>query len=213
MITVRSFTFNPFEENTFILSDETGEALIIDPGCYDEHEKKILSAHIEENKLKPVGLLNTHAHIDHMLGNNFVSGRYGLSLEMHAADVDLLHSAPVYGEVWGIHPEPSPAPSKLLKEGDRVKFGHSELSVLFTPGHSQGSISFYSEADGFAIVGDVLFNGSIGRTDLPGGNYEELLRSIREKLLPLGDTVKIYSGHGPSTTIGFEKKHNPFLQD
>ena len=132
---------------------------------------------------------------------------------MHAEDVELLLAAPVYGQVWGIHAEPSPSPSKLLKPGEYIKFGKSELHILFTPGHSKGSISFYSKDDKFAIVGDVLFNGSIGRTDLPGGNHPELIKSIREKLLVLGDDVRIYCGHGPDTTIGFEKKHNPFLQD
>ncbi len=213
MIKVESFAFNPFEENTYILSDETGEAVIIDPGCYDPDEKNILAAYIEKNKLKPVRLLLTHAHIDHILGNNFVSSRYKLEIEMHASDVDLLLSAPMYGQVWGIQAEPSPEPSILLKEGDLVKFGKSELKVLFTPGHSQGSITFYSEKEKFAIVGDVLFHRSIGRTDLPGGNHEELIKSIKTKLLPLGDNVKVYSGHGPETNIGAEKKYNPFLQD
>ncbi len=213
MIKIKSFTFNPFEENTFVLHDDTGEAVIIDPGCYENNEKKELSDYIETNRLKPVKLLNTHAHLDHMLGNNFIAGHYNLQLEMHEKDVDLLMAATVYGQMWGIKPEPSPRPGILLKEGDLVRFGGSELSVLFTPGHSQGSISFYSRADRFAIVGDVLFNGSIGRTDLPGGNYEELLASIREKLLPLGDDVRIYCGHGPATTIGTEKRFNPFLQE
>ncbi|TAH44138.1 MAG: MBL fold metallo-hydrolase [Bacteroidetes bacterium] len=213
MIKVESFAFNPFEENTYILSDESSEAVIIDPGCFDSEEKKILSDYIEKNKLKPVKLLLTHAHIDHILGNNYVSARYGIKVEMHAADVDLLLSAPVYGQVWGIQAEPSPEPSVLLNEGDTVKFGNSVLRVLFTPGHSQGSISFYSETDRFAIVGDVLFHRSIGRTDLPGGNHAELIKSIKDKLLQLGDDVKVFSGHGPETSIGAEKKFNPFLQD
>lgn len=212
MIKITSFCFNPFEENTFVLSDESSEAIIIDPGCYDEDEKRILTKFIEANNLKPVKLLNTHAHLDHMLGNNYISAKYALGLEMNQADVDLLLAAPVYGQVWGIQPEPSPSPSNLLEEGDIIKFGNSELKVLYTPGHSKGSISFYCEKDHFAIVGDVLFNRSIGRTDLPGGNHDELIQSIREKLLPLGDEVRIYCGHGPETTIGFEKKHNPFLQ-
>jgi glyoxylase-like metal-dependent hydrolase (beta-lactamase superfamily II) len=213
MIKVTSFCFNPFEENTFLLSDETGETLIIDPGCYDDEEKETLTNHVEKNKLKPVKLLNTHAHLDHILGNNFISGRYNLGLEMHKEDIDLLLAAPVYAQMWGIKPEPSPHPSKLLTEGDIIRFGNSELKVLYTPGHSKGSITFYSKAEKFAVVGDVLFNRSIGRTDLPGGNHDELIKSIKEKLLPLGAEVKIYCGHGPETTIGFEKKYNPFLQD
>ncbi|HNQ60877.1 MAG TPA: MBL fold metallo-hydrolase [Bacteroidia bacterium] len=213
MIKVASFTFNPFAENTFVLSDETGEAIIIDPGCYDAEEKNMLSNYIEKQQLKPVKLILTHAHIDHILGNNYVSSKYNLGVEMHADDVELLLAAPVYGQVWGIQAEPSPGPSNLLKPGEFVNFGQSELEILFTPGHSKGSISFYSKQDKFAVVGDVLFNGSIGRTDLPGGNHSELIKSIREKLLVLGDEVRIYCGHGPETTIGHERKHNPFLQD
>jgi len=213
MIKIKSFTFNPFEENTFVLHDHTGEAVIIDPGCYERDEQLELSDYIDTNGLKPVKLLNTHAHLDHMLGNNFIAGHYHLQLEMHEKDVDLLMAATVYGQMWGINPEPSPRPGVLLAEGDVVRFGISELLVLYTPGHSQGSISFFSDAERFAIVGDVLFNSSIGRTDLPGGNYEELMSSIREKLLPLGDDVKIYCGHGPVTSIGYEKRYNPFLQE
>ncbi len=211
MITIQSFTFNPFSENMYILYDETKEALIIDPGCYTQPEKEELAKFIVETGLKPVKLLNTHAHIDHVLGNNFVAGKFGLKLEMHEADVDLLRSAPVYGQMWGIKPEPSPEPSTFLTEGDVVLFGNSKLDVLFTPGHCPGSITFFSSAEKFAIVGDVLFYGSIGRTDLPGGNHELLISSIREKLFPLGDDMVVYPGHGPSTTIGFEKQHNPFL--
>ena len=211
MITIHSFTFNPFSENMYILYDETKEALIIDPGCYTQPEKEELAKFIRDAGIKPVKLLNTHAHIDHVLGNNFVAAKYGLKLEMHEADADLLRSAPVYGQMWGIKPEPSPEPSAFLTEGDEVKFGNSKLDVLYTPGHCPGSITFYSSDEKFAIVGDVLFYGSIGRTDLPGGNHELLIRSIREKLFPLGDDMVVYPGHGPSTTIGFEKQHNPFL--
>ena len=138
MITIQSFTFNPFSENMYILYDETKEALIIDPGCYTQPEKEELAKFIVETGLKPVKLLNTHAHIDHVLGNNFVAGKFGLKLEMHEADVDLLRSAPVYGQMWGIKPEPSPEPSTFLTEGDVVLFGNSKLDVLFTPGHCPG---------------------------------------------------------------------------
>ncbi|HNP49612.1 MAG TPA: MBL fold metallo-hydrolase [Bacteroidia bacterium] len=211
MITIRSFTFNPFEENMYVLYDETKEAVIIDPGCYSENEKSELAEFILKENLIPVKLINTHAHLDHMLGNNFVASKYKLKLHMHKDDLDLLRSAPVYGQMWGIKPEPSPDPEFFLQEGDLVNFGNSSLLVLFTPGHCPGSLSFYSAKDQFAIVGDVLFYGSIGRTDLPGGNLEILLKSIREKLFVLPDQTIIYPGHGPHTTIGFEKKHNPFL--
>lgn len=210
---LRSFTFNPFQENMYVLYDDSREAVIIDPGCYDEREKRELESFITAAQLKPVKLLNTHAHIDHILGNNFVAARYGLSLEMHADDEGLLKAAAVYGEMWGIQMEPSPLPAHFLNEGDIVSFGTSKLQVLFTPGHSPGSISFYSAEAGFIIAGDVLFAGSIGRTDLPGGDYEQLIRTIKTKLLSLDDTIQVYSGHGPATTIGRERKTNPFLQD
>ncbi|REJ85244.1 MAG: MBL fold metallo-hydrolase [Bacteroidetes bacterium] len=211
MIKVQSFTFNPFAENTFVLHDESKEAIIIDPGCYDESEKKELAAYIETMGLKPVKLINTHTHIDHILGNNFVSGKYKLELWMHKDDEQLLKAVSVYGQTWGINCEPSPDPSHFLNEGDVLHFGNSELKVLFTPGHSPGSISFYSVEDRFVIAGDVLFQGSIGRTDLPGGDYDQLIESIKTKLLTLGDDVIVYCGHGPETKIGNERRHNPFL--
>ncbi len=211
MITVKFFTFGPFEENTYVLYDETKECIIIDPGCYDANEKHELAEFIESKKLRPVRLLNTHAHIDHILGNNFVAGKYHLKLEMNERDIGILKAAPTYGQMWGIQAEPSPEPEVLLSESDEVRFGNSSLKVLFTPGHSEGSISFYSSENNFVIAGDVLFNGSIGRTDLPGGDFDTLIRSIREKLFPLGDDCTVYPGHGPVTTIGFEKENNPFL--
>jgi hydroxyacylglutathione hydrolase len=211
MTTVDFFTFGPFEENTYVLHDETGKCIIIDPGCYDADEKRALVDFIETNKLIPVKLLNTHGHIDHILGNNFIAAKYNLNLEMNRHDVKLLKAASTYGELWGIRAEPSPEPETLLDEGDLVKFGNTTLKVFFTPGHSEGSISFYNSRDNFVIAGDVLFNGSIGRTDLPGGNFETLIKSIKEKLFPLGDDCKVFPGHGPVTTIGFEKENNPFL--
>ncbi|MBP6403232.1 MAG: MBL fold metallo-hydrolase, partial [Bacteroidia bacterium] len=138
MITIQSFTFNPFEENMYVLFDETREAVIIDPGCYTREEQNELSAFIQGQGLKPVKLLNTHAHLDHILGNNYVAGKYNIPLEMHEEDLELLRSAPVYGQIWGISPEPSPDPSAFLKEGDTVKFGNSTLDILFTPGHCPG---------------------------------------------------------------------------
>ena len=211
MITIRSFTFNPFQENTYVLSDPTGECVIIDPGCYSEIEKEELAEYISAGGFRPVRLLLTHTHIDHVLGNNFVTGRYGLKIEMNKIETGLLQSAPLYGEMWGVKMEPSPDPSVFLSEGDEIKFGNSVLRVIFTPGHSQGSICFVNDGQKFAIAGDVLFNGSIGRTDLPGGDYDTLIKSIREKVFTLGDDFRIYPGHGPETTIGHEKKFNPFV--
>jgi hydroxyacylglutathione hydrolase len=212
MISVKSFTFNPFQENTYVLSDETGHCLIIDPGCYEPSEKNILFDYIVQNKLKPIRLINTHGHIDHILGNAFVHAAYALEPEIHHKDLHLLQAAPEYGANWGIMMEPSPEPCRFIDEDETIKFGHSSLQVLYTPGHSPGSICLLSKDDGFVIGGDVLFKQSIGRTDLPGGDYSVLLNSIRQKLFTLDNKTIVYSGHGPETTIGFEKRNNPFLQ-
>lgn len=211
MIQIHSFTFNPFQENTYVLSDETKECVIIDPGCYTEEEKLELSGFISAKGLKPVKLLLTHAHIDHVLGNNYLCGKYNLKIEMNAIEKELLKSAELYGEMWGIKVEPSPVPEVFLNEGDEIRFGKSTLQIIFTPGHSPGSICFYNIEGKIIISGDVLFHGSIGRTDLPGGDYDTLISSINEKVFPLGDEYKVYPGHGPATTIAHEKKFNPFV--
>ena len=211
MIQIASFTFNPFQENTYVLFDETSECVIIDPGCYDERERQELAGFIEKKGLKPVRLLNTHCHIDHVLGNSFIASKYGLKLEIHKDDLFLLHNLKPQATMFGVRAEESPEPEVFLNEGDQVKFGDSTLDILFTPGHSPGSITFYNKEEKLAIVGDVLFNLSIGRTDLPGGDMDILLHSITKKLLPLGDDVRVYAGHMDPTTIGFERKNNPFL--
>ncbi len=212
MMRVASLTFNPFQENTYIVFDETKECIIFDPGCYDETEKMRLVNFIEQEGLKPIRLINTHCHIDHVLGNRFVAEKYNLGLEIHRGELPVLESTVSYGAFFGLTVEPSPEPSLFLEEGDMVTFGNSELEVLFTPGHSPASISFFSKKDNILIAGDVLFYLSIGRTDLPGGNHAMLIKSIREKILPLGDEVIVYSGHGPKTNIGFERMNNPFLK-
>lgn len=211
MIQIQSFTFNPFEENTYVLFDETNTCVIIDPGCYMDDEKKQLLDFISEKKLKPVLNLNTHCHVDHIFGNKMLFEKFGLLPVCNKTELMLLEAAGEYSKQWGIFLEPSPLPEKYLNDSDVVNFGSSALSVLFTPGHSPGSICFYSEKEKFIISGDVLFQMSIGRTDLPGGNHEALLQSIREKLFTLPPEIKVYPGHGPQTTIGFEKMYNPFL--
>lgn len=211
MITVHAFTFGPFQENTYVLYDETMECIIIDPGCYDQKERTELAAFIEEKKLTPVKLINTHCHLDHVFGNGFVAGKYNLKLEINKLDKQVLDSFLMTASLYGLNADPSPQPSVYLEEGDKVKFGKSELEIVFTPGHSPGSITFYNREQKFMIAGDVLFYGSIGRTDLPGGNYQTLIDSIKKKLFPLGDDFTVYNGHGPSTTIGFERLNNPFL--
>jgi hydroxyacylglutathione hydrolase len=211
VIQIAAFTFNPFEENTYILYDETKECAIIDPGCHSYAEKQELAGFISTQKLTPVKLLLTHTHIDHIFGNNFVCGKYNLKPEVNELELPMLQNAKMIGQMYGIEIEPSPEPGKLLKDVGEVKFGNNELQFIFTPGHSRGSLCFYNSEQKFVIAGDVLFNGSIGRTDLPGGDYNTLIKSIREKLFTLGDDIKVYPGHGPTTTIGHERKHNPFL--
>lgn len=209
---IQTFTYNPFSENTYLLI-EGEECIIVDPGCYTEHEQKSFAEYISSHHLKPVILLLTHAHIDHVLGNSFVHDEYGLLPVMDDSEIELLQSAPTYGTMWGVHCTPSPMPVKFLNEGDEIKLGNTMFSVLFTPGHSVGSVCFYDKAGKNLLGGDVLFRESIGRTDLPGGNFEVLENSIRKKLYTLPDDVIVYPGHGPVTTIGHEKKHNPFVRD
>ena len=214
MAQVVQLTFNPFQENTFIVYDETGECVIFDPGCFDNAEQKTLSDKITELQLRPVRLINTHCHLDHVFGNKYVADTYQLGLEIHEEELSMLNAVPQICEMYGLpKPEPSPAPSSFLTPGETVEFGTTTLEMFFTPGHSPGSISFYCREDKFVIAGDVLFYGSIGRTDLPGGDYDTLIRSIKTQLLPLGDDITVYSGHGPATRVGYERKNNPFLQD
>ncbi len=214
MAQVVCLTFNPFQENTYLIYDDTKACIIIDPGCLDQAEKAELTSTIEELKLRPVRLINTHCHLDHIFGNRFVAEKYGLSLEIHSGEIPVLERAPQAAMTYGIpYPELSPAPGDFIEEGDIIEFGNTKLQAILTPGHSPASLSFFCEAHNFLIAGDVLFYGSIGRTDLPGGDYDTLIESITEKLLPLGDDVEVYPGHGPSTTIGFERINNPFLTD
>ena len=210
---IKTFTFNQFLENTIIVSDSTNECIIIDPGCYNDEEKKILENYITKNNLNPVKLINTHCHIDHILGNNFVSRNWGIDLEINEKDLDLLNNADQIAKIYGFtNYERSPMPKKFINEDDIVNFGISELKVIFTPGHAPGHISLYSEKDNLIISGDVIFQNSIGRTDLPGGNFNTLIKSIKNKILSLDDNVIIYCGHGPNTTVGNERRNNPFLK-
>ena len=210
---IKTFTFNQFLENTIIVSDSTNECIIIDPGCYNDEEKKILENYITKNNLNPVKLINTHCHIDHILGNNFVSRNWGIDLEINEKDLDLLNNADQIAKIYGFtNYERSPMPKKFINEDDIINFGISELKVIFTPGHAPGHISLYSEKDNLIISGDVIFQNSIGRTDLPGGDFNTLINSIKNKILSLDDNVIIYCGHGPNTTVGNERRQNPFLK-
>ncbi|MCB0395023.1 MAG: MBL fold metallo-hydrolase [Flavobacteriales bacterium] len=213
MATAHSFTFNPFQENTYIVYDETGECLIIDPGCCDANEQNAITSFIRDNGLKPVRLLNTHAHVDHIMGNAFIARKYGIPLAVNELDLALLRNASSHAMAFGVTMEPSPEPDSFLDEGMVIEFGDTKLDVVHTPGHSPGSVCLINHNDKWVIGGDVLFYSSIGRTDLPGGDFTTLIHSIRSKLFILDDDFTVYAGHGPSTTIGQERKHNPFLQE
>lgn len=205
------FTFNPFQENTYILYDETKECVIVDPGCNDENERKQLVDFISANDLKPVHLVNTHCHIDHVLGNAFVAKQYDLELTSHKGEKDVLYMQDHVSGMYGIPYEKSPEITRFLDEGDELMFGNTSMKVLFTPGHSPASISFYEKDGGVLVSGDVLFHGSIGRTDLPGGDFDTLINHIKNKFFVLPDDVRVFSGHGPMTTIGHERTSNPFF--
>jgi hydroxyacylglutathione hydrolase len=212
MLTVKAFSFNPVEENTYVLYNEKKECCIIDPGFYFAEERQKFKKFIDDNNLQPVLLLNTHCHLDHVFGNKFVHDTWGLLLHIHQKEKQMLELAPASGEMWQLPFENYKGELILIKENSIVKIGDDELEVRFAPGHSPGHVCFYDEKDGFAISGDVLFNGSIGRTDLPGGDFHTLINSIQTQLFTLPDETKIYCGHGPMTTIGFEKMNNPFVK-
>ena len=212
MLHVKVFIFNPVQENSYVLYNEKKQCCIIDPGCYFENERQELKGFIEKLALQPVLLLNTHCHLDHVFGNKFVYETWGLKLHIHEKEKQVLDFAPVSAEMWELPFENYRGELLFIEEGSDIKIGDDNLEIRFTPGHSPGHVVFYSEPGGFAISGDVLFNGSIGRTDLPGGDFDLLINSIQTQLFTLPDDTKIYSGHGPMTTIGFEKMNNPFVK-
>jgi hydroxyacylglutathione hydrolase len=212
MLHVKVFALNPVQENTYIVYNNNGKAIIIDPGCYSNAEQEMLKRFLEQNSLTPVQLLNTHCHLDHVFGNKWVYETYGLELHIHPNEELVLQYAPTSGLKWGLPFENYDGPLHFLQEGNNIFLDEDELKVLLTPGHSPGSICFYCAQQNFVIGGDVLFYESIGRTDLPGGSHETLLNSIRQKLFVLPHETIVYNGHGRSTNIGHEKRSNPFLQ-
>ena len=212
MLSVKVFTFSPVQENTYLLYDELGNCAVIDPGCYSDEEKDELKDFIDKTALKPVLLLNTHCHLDHIFGNKFIHETYGLSLHLHEKEKPVLDNGPAVGLMWNLPFDNYEGELIWLKEGNTITIGDNELKILFTPGHSPGSVSFYCSKQNYIISGDVLFNFSIGRTDLPGGSFEVLSNSIITQLYSLPDKTIVYSGHGPKTTIGFEKENNPFVK-
>lgn len=210
MIHIQSFTFNPFQENTYLVYNDNKECFIIDPGCYDRDEEAELADFIERNELKPIALLNTHCHIDHVLGNDFIYRKYKLKPQIHTLEIPMLQAVGKSAEMFGLNYTPSPEPEILPMEN--IMLGAEKFEIHFVPGHSPGHVAFYHPESKTLLSGDVLFKQSIGRTDLPGGNTATLLDSIRNTLFVLPDETKVFAGHMEPTTIGFEKANNPFLR-
>lgn len=212
MIQITSFVFSPFSENTYVLYDETKEAVIIDPGCLMQSEKETLANFITEKGLKVTALLQTHAHLDHVFGSAFVKRKYGVKMYMHKKELPVLEAVESRCKLWGIPGFEPVEADAFLDEGDKVTFGQSSLDVVFVPGHAPGHIAFICHPQKFVIGGDVLFKGSVGRTDFPLCDHAALLNSIRTKFFTLDDDYQVYAGHMEPTTIGYERRYNPFLK-
>src|SRR5687768_1662572 len=212
MLHIKAFVFNPVQENTYVVYSDEKDSCIIDPGCYFSKEEQSLKSFIYDTHLRPVYLLNTHCHLDHIFGNRFVHKTFGLTLHLHPLEKQLLDFGPASGQMWQLPFDNYDGELKYINEGDQIRLGNDVLDILFTPGHSPGSVCFYSRADALLIGGDVLFRGSIGRTDLPLGDFITLEQSIRNKLYVLPDEVVVYPGHGDPTTVGEERRNNPFVR-
>lgn len=212
MISVNILTFNPLQENTYIVADkESKKCVIIDAGNYSASEDRALVNFIKEQELKPVMALNTHGHIDHILGVNFVKETFDVPFAVHSDDKFLVDSAAQHGKIYGLKMKETPTIDKDLKGLDEIKFGNITLQILHTPGHTPGHVCFFEPQNKVLFTGDTLFRESIGRTDLPGGDYSWIMESILKKIVPLGDDVAIFPGHGPRSSIGHEVLYNPFV--
>ena len=212
MLTIETFTFNPYQENTYLLIDQEGNCVIIDPGMHSLQEQSYFKDFIVNNNLKPTLLLNTHCHIDHVLGNHFIHENWGLKPNFHEFEVPVLVSVENYAPQMGFRYATSPIPETFLQDKEIIEFGGHKIEAIFAPGHSPGHLCYYIADQKILIGGDVLFQNSIGRTDLPGGDHQTLLDSIKNRIYTLPEDVEVYPGHGPTTTIGFEKKTNPFVR-
>lgn len=212
MLTIQAFTFNPYQENTYLLIDDLKNCIIIDPGMHSLEEQNFFLEYVRENQLKPTLLLNTHCHIDHVLGNHFVFEHWGLKPNFHENEIPVLVAVDNYAPQMGFRYETSPIPDTFLQANETITFGDETLKCIFAPGHAPGHLCFYSEQYNFLIGGDVLFKNSIGRTDLPLGDHQTLLDSIANNIYTLPENTVVYPGHGPETTIGYEKKTNPFIK-
>lgn len=211
MLNVKTFTFNPFAENTYILYNEYKQCTIVDPGCYTDVERATLTDFIAQANLQPISLINTHCHMDHVFGNEYIAKRYNLPVQIHKNEQFILDHLAESATRWGVQANSFTGKIIYINEADTMNIGDDTLKILFTPGHSPGSICLYAEKYKWIIGGDVLFKESIGRTDLPGGDYDKLIQSIQMQLFTLPDDIVVYSGHGEPTSIGYEKSHNPFL--
>ncbi len=212
MLNIKVFTFNPFQENTYLIYDLKGIALIIDPGCSNRQEEMELIHFIETNHLKIEAILNTHAHLDHIFGNQFMKSQYNVPIYLHKDDELILKNAGIAAKLYGINGyKPSPNVDIYLNHNDEITFGDIKFKVLHTPGHAPGHVVFYNKDEKFVINGDVLFRGSYGRTDLPGGKPMDLFKSITEVMFALPEDTIVHCGHGSTTTIGNEINSNPIL--
>ena len=211
MVQIESFIFNSFQVNTFLIWDESGNCLVIDPAFYSEEEKGLFDDYIIQKGLKLEGQLNTHCHVDHVLGVQHIQSKYQCPFRAHQDDAKLVKNAPIMGEIFGLKVEPLSGIDQTIEDHEIIHFGNHMLESIHVPGHSPGSLAYYSKEGGFVITGDALFQGSIGRTDLPGGDYDTLIHSIKSRLLILPQETVVYAGHGSSSTIGFECSENPFL--
>ena len=210
MLNIQSYVFGAFQENTYILSDETGNGIIVDPGCYEPHEQQLLTRYTEKNDIRITLIINTHCHIDHVLGNDFTKRHYSVPLAIPEGEKEVFLAVKSYAQVYGFPKYQEAEVDQFIDESDTIEFGNTSLEVLLVPGHSPGHLAFYHAESRICLGGDVLFQGSIGRTDLPGGDHKTLIESIHTKMFSLPDEVIVYSGHGPATSIGREKKSNPF---
>lgn len=211
MLKIKSFTFNPYQENTYLIFDDSKEAVIIDPGNYEAYENESISKFIDENKLQLKKIILTHCHLDHCLGNKYLNEKYGAELLIPFDERDLYKNVENIATLFGFPNYSHLDENKYLKEKDKIEFGDIKLDVLFLPGHSPGHLAFYFKNDNVCFSGDVLFYNSIGRTDLPGGDHDTLINSIKNKLFLLNPNTIIYPGHGQKTTLKNEMKDNPFL--
>ncbi|WP_044203788.1 MBL fold metallo-hydrolase [Flammeovirga sp. OC4] len=212
MINVHTLTFSPFQENTYVVWDDTKEAIIVDPGCYDASEEQALKGFIDSNELKVVKIVNTHCHLDHVFGNKFCQDTFGVKLYIPKGEIETLASGANSAAKYGIPGFVTSTHDELLENEGEVTFGNTSLQILYAPGHSPGHLVFFDQEQKIALGGDVLFKGSIGRTDLPGGDHQTLLDNIKNVMYALPDETIVYPGHGPFTTIGDEKRSNPFVR-